>query len=129
MGAPIDEGTHVERVSETTPIPAETLTPEEKAIPLATVQFETVSPATPLIISNNYPFTALSQVMKDGSSLEVTPSSIPSSITRGPNADLSFEDFEEVLEDPDDEPTMKKRNSESGEEEGSDHEAEFIGIR
>ena len=65
--------------------------------------------------------------MKDGSSLVVTPSSIPSSTTCGPDADLSSERFEEVLEDSDDEPTMKKRISNSDEEEGDDHEAEAMG--
>ena len=57
----------------------------------------------------------------------VTPSSIPSSATRGPDADLSSERFKEVLEDSDDEPTMKKRISNSDEEEGDDHEAEAMG--
>ncbi|KAL0008740.1 hypothetical protein SO802_010242 [Lithocarpus litseifolius] len=123
---PMDEGTHIERVSETTPILAKTLTPEERAIPPAAAQTEAVSPATPLIIFANNPFAALSQAMKDGSSLVVTPSSIPSSTTRGPDADLSSEDSEEVLEDPEDEPTMKKRISKSNEEDDGDHEAEFM---
>ena len=43
----------------------------------------------------------------------ITPSSIPTSATRGPNADLSSEGSEDVLEDPDDEPTIKKRVSDS----------------
>ena len=64
--------------------------------------------------------------MKDGSYLVVTPSSIPSSATRGPDADLSSERFKEVLEDSDDEPTMKKGISDSDEEEGDDHEAEAM---
>ena len=54
--------------------------------------------------------------MKDGSSLVVTPSSIPSSVTHGPNADLSSKGSEDILEDLDDEPTMKKRISDSEEE-------------
>lgn len=50
--------------------------------------------------------------MKDRSSLVVTSSSIPSSATRGPDVDLSFDkEFEEVLDDSDDEPTMKMRVS------------------
>ena len=50
--------------------------------------------------------------MKDGSSLVVTPSSIPSSATCGPDADLSSDEgSEEVLEYSNDEPTMKKRIS------------------
>ena len=66
--------------------------------------------------------------MKDGSSLVVTPSSIPSFATRGSDADLSFEGSEDVLKDPDDESTMKKRVSDSKEEENAEHEAEFMGM-
>ena len=48
--------------------------------------------------------------MKDGSSLMVIPSSIPSSATRRLDADLfSDEGLEEVLEDSEDEPVMKTR--------------------
>ena len=47
----------------------------------------------------------LSQVMKDGSSLVVTPSSIPSSATCGFDADLSSDEgSEEVLKDSEDGP-------------------------
>ena len=46
----------------------------------------------------------------------VTPSFIPSFATRGPDADLSSEGSENVLEEPDDEPTMKKRVSDFEEE-------------
>ena len=66
--------------------------------------------------------------MKDGSFFVVTPSSIPSSTTLGPNAKLSSEGSNKVLEDSDDKPTMKKRISDSDEEEGGDHEAEFRGM-
>ena len=66
--------------------------------------------------------------MKDGSSLVVTLSSILSSATHGPDADLSFEGSEDVLEDPDDEPTMKKMASDFEEEESVEHEAEFMGM-
>lgn len=65
--------------------------------------------------------------MKDGSSLVVTHSSIPSSDTRGPDADLSSEKSKEVLENFDDEPTMKKTVSNSNKEEGDEHEAETRG--
>ena len=58
----------------------------------------------------------------------VTPSSIPSSAIRGLDADLSFEGSEDVLEDPDDEPTMKKRIFDSEEEENAEHEAKFMGM-
>ena len=66
--------------------------------------------------------------MKDGSSLVVTPSSILSSATHGPDVDLSFEGSEDVLEEPDDEPTMKKRVSDFEEQESAEHEAEFMGM-
>ena len=74
------------------------------------------------------PFTVLSQAVKDGSSLVVTPSSIPTSTTCGPNADLSFEGSKDVLEDPDDEPAIKKRISDFDEEESVDSETEFMGM-
>ena len=65
--------------------------------------------------------------MKDGSSLVVTPS-IPSSATHGPNVDLSSEGSEDVLDDPDDEPVLKKRISDSDDEEGAPPETEFMGM-
>ena len=65
--------------------------------------------------------------MKDGSSLVVTPSFIPSSATRGPDANLSFKGSKDVLEDPDYEPTMKKRVYDSEEEENAKHQVEFMG--
>ena len=58
----------------------------------------------------------------------VTPSSIPSSTTHGPDADLSSEGFEEVLKDSDDEPTVKKRITNSDEEEGVEHGVEAMGM-
>ena len=58
----------------------------------------------------------------------VTPSSIPSSATHGPDADLSSKGFEDVLEDPDDEPTKKKRVSDFDEEESVDSETDIIGV-
>ena len=67
--------------------------------------------------------------MKDGSSLVVTPSSIPSFATRGSVANLSFEGSKDVLKDPDVESTMKKRVSDSKKEENAEHEAEFMGMR
>ncbi|KAK9998072.1 hypothetical protein SO802_017675 [Lithocarpus litseifolius] len=81
----------------------------------ANVRFGAATPAPP------------AAVVKDGSSLVVTPSSIPSSATRGLDADLSSEGSEDVLEDSDDEPTIIKRVSNSKEEEGAEHEAKFIG--
>ena len=71
----------------------------------------------PLVISTDDPFTTLSQAVKDGSSLVVTPSSIPISATYGPDATLSSEESEDVLEDPDDEPVLGRRIFKSEEEE------------
>ena len=59
--------------------------------------------------------------MKDGSFLVVTPSSIPISATRGLDSALSSEEYEDILKDPDDEPVLGRRISESEEE-------EFIGM-
>ena len=73
-----------------------------------TVQTEAASPITPFVISTSDPFAVLSQAVKDGSSLVVTPSSIPSSATRGPDVDLSSEGSKDILEDLDDEPVSKK---------------------
>ena len=70
----------------------------------------------------------LSQAVKDGSSFVVTPSSIPSSAMRRPNVNLSSEGVEEVLEDSDDKPTVKKRITDSDEEEGVEHRVEAIGM-
>ena len=81
-----------------------------------TIQTETASPTTPLVIFTSDPFAALSQATKDGSSLVVTLSSIPSSATRGPDVDLSSEGSEDVLEDPDDEPVLNKRISNNKED-------------
>ena len=125
---PIDEGTHTRKVSETIHVPAETLTPQEVATPPATVHTEAASPVTPLVISTSDPFPVLSQAVKDGSSLVVTPSSIPSFATYGPNVDLSSEGSEDVLKDPDDEPVSKKRISDSDDEESVPPETKFMGM-
>ena len=99
-----------------------------RSTPTATSQTESASPSTPLIISTSDPFVAVSQAVKDGYSLVVTPSSIPSSTTRGPNEDLSSDEgSEEVLEDFDDKPTMKKRISDSDEKDCGEHETKVIG--
>ena len=66
--------------------------------------------------------------MKDGPSLVVIPSSILSSATHRPDADLSsYEGSGEVLKDFDDELTMKKRASGSIEEDSDEHETEAMG--
>ena len=71
----------MKRVSETTPIPAKTFTLQEGVIPPVVTQTKVASPTTPLVISTSDPFAALSQATKDGFSLMVTSSSIPSSAT------------------------------------------------
>ena len=124
---PREEGAHTERVSETTPIHAKTPAFPEGVIPVA-VQTEATSPILPLVISTSDPFTALSQAVKDGSSLVVTPSSIPSFTTRGPDADLSSKESEDILEDPEDELVLKKRVSDSNEEESTPFKTEFMGM-
>ena len=96
--------------------------------PPATIQTKASSRTTPLVISISNPFAALSQAIKDGSSLVVTPSSIPNSATHGPNMDLSSEGFEDVLEDPDDEPILKKGISDFDDEKDALAEAEFMGM-
>ena len=115
---PINEGTHIGEVSEVTPTPAETPSVQKGATLLAATKIETTS-VTPLVISTGDSFAALLQAVKDGSSSVVTPSSILISATRGPDADLSSKESEDILEDPDDEPVLGKRISESEEEEGA----------
>ena len=66
--------------------------------------------------------------MKDGSFLVVTPSSIPSSATSGPDVDLSSKESEDILKDPEDEPVLKKRIFYSDEEENAPLKTEFMGI-
>ena len=124
---PIDEGTHTGKVSEATPVPAETYSSQEVVTPPATVQTEASSPATPLVISTSDPFVALSQAVKDSFSLVVTPS-IPNFATHGPDVDLSSKGFEDVLEDSDDEPVLKKRISDSDDEKDAPAETEFMGM-
>ena len=127
--SPIKEDAQTERISESAFIPIETPTPQKGVTPAATSQTESASPSTPLVISTSDPFVALSQAVKDGYSLVVTPSSIPSSTTRGPDEDLSSDKgSEEVLEDFDDKPTMKKRVSDSDEKDCGEHETEVIGM-
>ena len=66
--------------------------------------------------------------MKGGSSLVVTPSSIPSSTTQGPDADLSSnEGSEEVLEDSEDELVMRTMVSDFEEDgDGSEHKTKAM---
>lgn len=113
---PIDEGTHTGKVNEVTPILVEASTPQKGVTPLAATQPE-ATPVKPLVISTSDPFTALSQVVKDSSSLVVTPSVLVFA-TRGPDSNLSSEESKDILEDPDDEPILKK---------SAPPEAEFMG--
>ena len=125
---PVEEGAQTKKVNKSASIPAETPTPQKGVTLLAASQTEIASPTTPLVILTNDPFAALSQAVKDDSSLMATPLSIPSSATRGSDANLSFEKgSKEVLEDSDDKPTMKKRVSNYDEEDSDDHETEAIG--
>ena len=113
---PIDEGTHIGEASEVTAPPAETSFVQRGATPPTATPIETAT-VMPLVISTGDPFATLSQAMKDGSSLVVTPSSIPIFATHGPDAALSSEESEDVLKDPDNEPILGRRIFESEEEE------------
>ena len=122
------EGTHVEGVDETTPLPAERPIPSEGAIPPAAVQSKITPSVLPLVISNSDPFATISQAVKGGASLVVTPSSIPGSATRGLDLDLSSEGSDDILEDPDDAPVLKKRISDSDEEGSTSPKPDFMGM-
>lgn len=75
------------------------------------------------------PLIALSWAVKDGSFLVVTPSSIPNFATHEPNVDLSSDEgSKEILKDSKDEPVMKKRVSNSDEDDGGRHETEAMGM-
>ena len=122
------EGTYVEGVGETTPLPAERFTPSEGAIPPAVVQTKTTSPVLSLVISTSDPFADISQAAKGSASLVVTPSSIPGSVTRGPDLDLSSEGSADIFEAPDDAPVLKKTISDSDEEGSASSEPDFMGM-
>lgn len=71
---------------------------------------KSTSLTTPPVIFASNPFVAFSHVVRDGSSLVVTLSSISSFATQGLKADLSSDEgSEEVLEDSDDELVVKTR--------------------
>ena len=122
------KGTHVEGVGETTPLSAERPTPSEGAIPPVTVQTKVTSSVLPLVISTSDPFAAISQAAKGGASLVITPSSIPGSATGGPDMDLSSEGSDNILEDPDDAPILKKRIFDSDEEGSASPKPDFMGM-
>ena len=109
-------------------MPAERPTPSEGAIPPAAVQTKTTSPVLPLVISTSDPFVAISQAAKGSASLVVTPSSILGSVTRGPDLDLSSEGSDDIFEDPDDAPMLKKRISDSDEEGSASPDPDFMGM-
>ena len=79
----IEESTQAKKVAieEFAPITTEIPTPQKGVSPTGASQTKSTSLATPLVISTSNPFIALSQAMRDGSSLVVTPSSIPNSTT------------------------------------------------
>ena len=122
------EGTHVEGVGETTPLPAERFTPSKGAIPPTVVQTKTTSPILSLVISTSDPFADISQAAKGSASLVVTPSSIPGSATRGPKLDLSLEGSADIFEDPDDVPVLKRTISDSDEEGSASSKLDFMGM-
>ena len=122
-----EEGTHTEKVGETTPLSAETLASLERAISPAAIQTKITSSVLSLVISSSDPFAAFSQAAKDGSSLDVTPSSILGSVTHSLDTDLSSEGSDDILEDPDDAPILKKRISDSDEEKSAPPEPDFMG--
>ena len=122
------EGTHVEGVGETTPLPAERFTPSEGVIPSIVVHTKITSPVLPLVISTSDPFANISQAAKGSASLVVTPSSIPGSATRGPDLDLSSEGSADIFEDPDDVPMLKRTISDSDEEGSASSEPDFMGM-
>ena len=122
------EGTHVEGVGETTPLPAERFAPSEGVIPSAVVQTKITPPILPLVISSSDPFADISQAAKGSALLVVTPSSIPGSATCGPDLDLSSEGSADIFEDPDDVPVLKRTISDSDEEGSASSEPDLMGM-
>ena len=122
------EGTHVEGVGETTPLPAKRFAPSEGAIPSTVVQTKITPPILPLVISSSDPFADISQAAKGSASLVVTPSSILGSATCGPDLDLSSEGSADIFEDPDDAPVLKRTISGSNEEGSASSEPVFMGM-
>ena len=123
----VEESAQAERVGESALIPAETPTPWKEVTPASASQTRSASPTIPPVISTNDPFIAFSQAIKDGSSLVVTPSSIPNSATHGPDADFSSnEGSEKALKDSEDEPIIRMRVYDSNEE--GEPETEAMGM-
>ena len=58
------DGTHVEGVGKTTPLPTERFTPSKGVIPSAVVQTKITSPILPLVISSSDPFADISQLRR-----------------------------------------------------------------
>ena len=77
---PAEESTYARKVfsGESAPILVEFPTPQKEITPTSISQTESTSSATPLVIFASDALIALSQAVKDCSSLVVTPSSIPS---------------------------------------------------
>lgn len=125
---PVEKSAQAERVGESTSILTEIFTSQKGVTLAAASQTKGASPVTTPVISTSDPFAALSQAVKDGSTLMVTPSSISSFSTREPEAYLSSaEGSKEVLQDSEDESAMKKRVSDSDEEDSGKRKTEAIG--
>ena len=114
-GSPVEGGI----IREFAPFCAELVTPQKGATSPLMTQAESTPPVTPpLVIFASDPFTAL-----------VTPSSIPTSNTRGADVDLSLnEGSKEVLKDFDDEPIVKPQVSNSDEASDDKHGVEAMGM-
>ena len=108
------EGTHVEGVGETTPLPAERFASSKGATPSAVAQTEITPPILPLVISSSDPFVDISQAAQGSASLVVTPSSIPGSA--------------DIFEDPDDVPVLKRTISNSDKEGSASSGPDLLGL-
>ena len=68
------------------------------------------------------------RLRRGSASLVVTPSSILGSATRGLDPDLSLEGSNDIFEDPNDAPVLKKTISDSDDEGRSSPEPDFMGM-
>lgn len=124
---PVEESTQTKRVGESVPTLAEIPTPQKGVTLAGASQTRSASPATPFIISASDPLVTLSHAMKYGTSLVVTPSSIPRSATHGTTTYLSFDKgSKETIEDSKDELVMRKRVFYSNKD--GEHEIEAMGM-
>ena len=75
--SPVEESGQTKRVGESVSIPAEIPNPQKGITLIGASQIGSAFPATPFVIFANDPFVTFSWAVKDGSSLVVTPLSIP----------------------------------------------------